>query len=81
MPLRVAQLEGVGRNACRASAEITSPTLFFSAAAISLAAARTSSSMARVVRISAPFKENITHQSSYISSEADATIGFPPFAE
>jgi hypothetical protein len=34
--------------------------------AISLAAARTSSSMARVVRISGPFCENITHQSSYI---------------
>jgi hypothetical protein len=46
----MARLECLGRIAVRASAEITSPTLFRSVAAISLAAARTSSSMARVVR-------------------------------
>src|SRR6266700_385275 len=40
-----------GRNARRTSVEITSPTLFLSVAAISLAAASTSSSMAKVVRM------------------------------
>jgi hypothetical protein len=43
--------EGTGRNARRASEEITSPTGFRSMVASSLAAARTSSSMARVVLI------------------------------
>jgi len=50
-PLRVQWLEGTGRIAFRASEQITSPTLLRWLAAISLAAARTSSSMARVVRI------------------------------
>jgi hypothetical protein len=64
-PLRVARLDEVGRIDLRASAEITSPTLFRSVAAISLAAARTSSSIASVVRILGSLGENITHQSSY----------------
>lgn len=51
MPLRVVRLEGTGRNACRASAEITVPTFFRSVAAIFFAAARTSLSMLSVVRM------------------------------
>ncbi|MGB6687149.1 MAG: hypothetical protein WBE76_04840 [Terracidiphilus sp.] len=64
-PLRVFRSEGVGRKALRASEEITSPTLFPSVAAISFAAAKTSSSMARVVRMACP-NGSIKHQSSYI---------------
>jgi hypothetical protein len=78
--LRVARLEGVGRIAARASAERTSPTLFRSLAAISLTAAKTSSSMARVVRIFGSFRENITHQSSYITFDINATLDFPALA-
>jgi len=50
-PLRVRLPDSAGRNACLASEEITAPTLFRSAAANSLAAASTSSSITRVVRI------------------------------
>src|SRR6266446_3216453 len=44
-PLRVFRPESAGRNALRASKEITSPTLFLCVAANSLAAASTSSSI------------------------------------
>ena len=50
-PLRAFPRESAGRNARLASAEITSPTLFRCVAASSRAAANTSSSIARVVRI------------------------------
>jgi hypothetical protein len=56
--LRVVLTVAEGVRAFLASEEITSPKLFCSAAARSLAAARMSSSMERVVRI--------THQESYI---------------
>jgi hypothetical protein len=62
MPLRVFGRDALGRIACRASAEITSPTLFRSDAAISFAAARTSSSIARVVRI----RPSIEHRKSIV---------------
>src|ERR1035437_6726830 len=54
MPFRMAVLGDVGRNPCRASAEFTASTLFRSVSAISRAAASTSSSMARVVRMKLP---------------------------
>jgi hypothetical protein len=63
-PLRVFRPEFAGRNALRASKEITSPTLFLCVAANSLAAASTSSSIARVVRISKPPASRINHHTS-----------------
>src|SRR5215469_392409 len=51
-PFRVLVLDSPGESACLANEEITSPNVFFSIAAISLAALNTSSSITRVVRIS-----------------------------
>src|SRR5215472_7451142 len=50
-PFRVLILDSPGESACRAREEITSPTVFFLIAAISLAALNTSSSITRVVRM------------------------------
>jgi len=62
-PFRVARAEGAGRIAFRARSEITSPTLLRSVAAISRAAAKTSSSMAKVVRKQ---PSNFEHHTSII---------------
>ncbi len=65
-PLRVPPLEGAGRSAVLASEEITSPTVFRSEAAISFAAERTSSSIARVVRNGHP---PLSHHASIITHQ------------
>ena len=65
IPFRVLPSDSEGRNAVRASTEITSPTLFRCEAASSFAAARTSSSIASVVLIfSLPLTSIIIHQTS-----------------
>lgn len=60
-PLRVWRLDALGLKPFRASEEMTSPTVLFCDAAISLAALKTSSSIARVVRTAFSL-----HQTSYI---------------
>jgi hypothetical protein len=66
-PFRVLSLDSAGESACLANEEITSPTVFFSIVAISLAALNTSSSITRVVRMIVP-QLCIMHQmqTSYI---------------
>ena len=66
IPFRVLPLGVAGRSALRASDEMTSPRLFRSVVASSLAAARTSSSMASVVRIANLLTSNILHQMRYV---------------
>src|SRR6516225_694410 len=62
-PFRVLTLDSSGDSARLAKEEITSPTDFFSIAAISLAALNTSSSITRVVRM---LDTPACHQASYI---------------
>src|SRR3984957_4313505 len=65
-PFRVFRSISAGRSARRARAEMTSPTLLRSAAASSFAAASTSSSIAKVVRMAKQLPLFAYHQSSYI---------------
>src|ERR1700678_4099106 len=53
-PFRVLRLDLTEVNPCLASEEMTFPTVLFSTTAISLAAVKTSSSIAKVIRTSCP---------------------------
>ena len=77
IPFRVFLPASDGHKARRARVEITSPTLFCCVAANSLAAASTSSSMVRVVRIVDHLLVNIQHQTSYITADGGALIQAP----
>src|SRR4030067_579457 len=69
-PLRALPPGILGRSACRVSSEMTSPTLLCCREAKPLAAARTSSSMDRVVRILYLLKDCIKHHASSIRQYA-----------
>src|SRR5215469_9932641 len=74
-PFRVLILDSPGESACLARDEITSPTVFFSTAAISLAALNTSSSITRVVRMNRHLNLSAHHASDVIHHTSDAHLG------
>jgi len=75
MPLRVFRNRASDRSPFRASPEITSPTVAFCAFASSLAAASTSSSIDKVVRIRLYIKH---HTSDALAAKLLTALSFSP---
>jgi hypothetical protein len=70
-PFRLEPVFTVGRNAWRASSEMTSPTLLCCRSAIPLAIASTSSSMASVVRILSLLIKHRAPYTKYLASSME----------